>query len=322
MKIVGFIVYVLLQIVFIPAAVIGIALTGYKQIAVSKRLGVSQTAIEIINGRWTMHIFGIRQDPATAALISVLPNTSVAGLWLVLFPLWLQTRLSGELSFYPRIPKSGDEKIADLVPARTLFFDQIIERVLKDVDQMVFMGAGYDTRAYGIFSDAEVTFFELDQSVVQQHKRQMLGKSDLKSDHVTFVSLDFSEDDLFEKLSAAGFDASKKTLFLWEGVTLYLSLTQVQQTMKMVKEKSAPGSILLADIYGDRMIKVLGGSRTAGKVLELTDEGLVFGLSLATHWKQELEDFIEAQSMSVGEAHFLGSNDKNGPYAVVAEILS
>ncbi|CAN0596521.1 unnamed protein product, partial [Laminaria digitata] len=85
MKVFALIVYLLLQIAFIPLAVIGIALTGYKQIAVSKRLGVSQTAIEIVNGRWTMHIFGIRHDPATAALISVLPNTSVIGLWLALF---------------------------------------------------------------------------------------------------------------------------------------------------------------------------------------------------------------------------------------------
>ena len=321
MKIVALVIYIVLQIAFIPLAVLGIALTGYKQVAVSKRLGVSQTAIEIINGRWTMHIFGIREDPATAALISVLPNTSVTGLWLVLFPLWLQTKLSGQLSFYPRIPKRGDEKIADLVPARTLYFDRIIKRALKDVDQMVLMGAGYDTRAYGVFADADVTFFELDQSAVQRHKREMLSKTDLKSEHVTFVNIDFSKDDLFETLSAAGFDASKKTLFLWEGVTLYLSLNQVQQTMKVVKDKSTPESVLLADIYGDRMIELLGRSKVAGKVLELTDEGLVFGLSFAANWEQELEDFIEAQSMSVGETHFLGSNDEKGPYAVVAEIL-
>lgn len=320
MKSVAFVIYVVVQLALLPFAAIGIALTGYRQIAVSKRLGVSQTAVEIINGRWTMHIFGIREDSATAALISVLPNTSVTGLWLVLFPLWLQTKISGELSFYPRVPKTGDEKISDLVPARTLHFDRIIERALTDVEQMVLMGAGYDTRAYGIFSDANVRFFELDQPVVQLHKQEMLGKAALNSEHVTFVNLDFSEDDLFEKLSAAGFDASKKTLFLWEGVTLYLSASQVQRTMKSVKDNSASGSILLADIYGDRMIEVLGRSKTAGKVLDLTDEALVFGLPFAANWKQTLEGFVAAQSMTVGEAHFLGSNDEKGPYAVVVKI--
>jgi len=70
MKVVAFVIYVVVQIAFIPLAVFGVVLTGYKQIAVSKRLGVFQTAIETVNGRWTMHLFGIRQDAATAALIS------------------------------------------------------------------------------------------------------------------------------------------------------------------------------------------------------------------------------------------------------------
>ena len=94
MKLFSFIIFIPLQIAFIPLMKVGILLTAYKQIIVSKRLGVSQTAIEIINGRWTMHIFGLRQDNATAALMAVLPNTSRFGLWLVLLPLWVQARLA------------------------------------------------------------------------------------------------------------------------------------------------------------------------------------------------------------------------------------
>ena len=60
MKYLSFIVYIPLQILAIPLAIVGLLLTAYKQIIVSKRLGVSQTAIEIINGRWTMHVFGLR----------------------------------------------------------------------------------------------------------------------------------------------------------------------------------------------------------------------------------------------------------------------
>ena len=288
---------------------------------VSKRLGLSQTAIEVINGRWTMHIFGIRADPATVELMSVLPNTSVTGLWLTFFPLWVQVKLSGQLSFYPRIPKEGSETLADLVPARTLYFDRIIERSLRNVDQFVLMGAGYDTRAYGMFAEAGVTYFELDQAVVQAHKREMLDRTNIDSHHVRFVTVDFSEDDLFTNLANAGFDASKRTLFLWEGVTLYLSLEEVENTMGLVKERAAPGSILLADLYAERMIELYGKSRAGAKLLELTDEGLDFGLRFADNWEQTLIEFVEARSMKVGEAHFLGSNNEKGPYAVVAEML-
>ena len=58
MKYLSYAIFIPLQIIFLPAALVGLLFTAYKQIIVSKRLGVSQTAIEIINGRWTMHIFG------------------------------------------------------------------------------------------------------------------------------------------------------------------------------------------------------------------------------------------------------------------------
>jgi methyltransferase (TIGR00027 family) len=321
MKYLSFIVYIPLQILAIPLAIVGLLLTAYKQIIVSKRLGVSQTAIEIINGRWTMHVFGLRQDETTAALMSVLPNTSKFGLWLVLWPLWLQARIAGQSSMYPRIPKAGDEGIADLVAARTMHFDASIARVLQNVDQFVLMGAGYDTRCYGDLVSSAVTFFEVDQPVVQDHKRAMLNAADLDCEHVHFVSVDFSVDDLFSKLTEAGFDASRKTLFLWEGVSLYLSAEQVASTLALVKQNAAPTSVIVADLYADRLIKTLGKAVANQKVLEMTDETLEFGLNFAVDWQAVLSEFVTAQSMQQGETHFLGANNKAGPYAVVVEMI-
>ena len=142
MTILSHLIYVPLQVLAIPGAIFDALLTAYKQILVSKRLEVSQTAIEIINGRWTMHVFGLRKDEAAAELISVLPNTSKLGLWLVLWPLWVQARVAGQSLLYPRIPSAGDETIADMVPARTTYFDAIIARAIKEVDQFVLLGAG------------------------------------------------------------------------------------------------------------------------------------------------------------------------------------
>ncbi len=88
------IVFIILQILFIPLAIMGAVWVGYKQIVVSKKLGASQTAVEIINGRWTMHIFGLRDDHAAAKLTPVLPNTSTFGLWLALFPLYVYSRIA------------------------------------------------------------------------------------------------------------------------------------------------------------------------------------------------------------------------------------
>ena len=137
MKLLSLVVFIPLQILFVPLALLGVVLVAYRQIVVSKQLGVSQTAIEVLNGRWTMYIFGIRDDKPTANLAAVLPNTSLFGLWLCLFPLWLKFKLSGTLSLYPRIPDVGAENIADLVIVRTLYFDRIIERAIGDIEQFV-----------------------------------------------------------------------------------------------------------------------------------------------------------------------------------------
>ena len=184
--------YIPLQIVFIPFALLGFLMVAYRQMVVSKKLGVSQTAIEVLNGRWTMHIFGIRVDKASAKLAAAVPNTSVIGLWLVLIPLWLKFKISGKRFLYPRVPEAGTEGLGELVVVRTLYFDRFIERVIGEVEQFVVMGAGYDTRAYGGFRREGVTFFELDQASVQQHKRRALTEVGIPSEHVRYVSVDFS----------------------------------------------------------------------------------------------------------------------------------
>ena len=137
MSLLSLVLYIPLQIAFIPLAFLGVALVAYRQIRVSKKLGISQTAIEVLNGRWTMHVFDIRADEACAKLASALPNTSVTGLWFALAPLWLKFKMSGKLFIYPRVPEEGAEDLRDLIVSRTLYFDRVIERVIDNVEQFV-----------------------------------------------------------------------------------------------------------------------------------------------------------------------------------------
>lgn len=320
MSIFSLIIYIPLQIIFLPLALLGALLVGYRQMVVSRRLGVSQTAVEVLNGRWTMHVFGIRPDEATRGIAAVLSNTSTLGLWMVLFPLWLKSRISGSLFLYPRIPEPGAESIADLIVARTLYFDRVLARVIADVEQFVLMGAGYDTRAYGGLARTGVTLFELDQSRVQQHKREALNKAGIACDHVRFLEVDFDREGVFEKLMEAGYDPSGKTVFLWEGVSLYLSEEAVRKTLRDVRAHAPAGSVLLADIYADRMVNI-GKNKATAKLLDYTDEGFGFSLPMATGHQEALAQFVESESMSVGETFFMGRTSDKGPFAVVVEIL-
>ncbi len=319
MSAISFIVFIVLQTLVLPLGLLGVLLVAYKQMVVSKRLGVSQTGIEVLNGRWTMHVFGIREDVAAAQLAGSIPNTSLAGLWLFLFPLWVKYKMSGTYFGYPRIPEEGAEGIGDLVVARTLYFDRIIERALDGMEQFVLLGAGYDTRAYGQLQDRGLAFFELDQPPTQDLKIATLHAAGIDCSHVRFVSVDFSQESAFEKLRASGYDPGKKTLFLWEGVTLYLNEADVRQTLQDVREHAAPGSVVVADFYGERMIRVGSGSLVK-KTLEYTNEGLGFGLPFATDFEKTLKDFLESEDMKPGEPYFMGRTSPKGPFMVVTEM--
>lgn len=311
--------YIPLQIAFFPLAIIGALLVAYRQMVVSKRLGVSQTAIEVLNGRWAMHIFGMRNDDATARLTSVLPNTSVHGLWLCFFPLWLKFKLSGQLFLYPRLPEIGHESLAELVTSRTLHIDRIIENLIDDVEQFVVLGAGYDVRAYGHLRDRDVRFFELDQASTQQQKQKALTDAGIAFDHVQFVSINFSTDNIFDALREAGFNTASRTLFLWEGVTLYLAEADVRKTLRDVRNNTPPGSALIADLYADYFVNI-GKAKGFKQALEYTDEEFGFSLPFESQHQETLTKFVESESLWLGEAHFMGYANSKGPFMVVVEI--
>ncbi len=256
---------------------------------------------------------------ATARVAAALPNTSLTGLWLFLFPLWLEYKISGTYSLLARVPELGSETMVDLVVARTLYFDRIIERNLGQVEQFVVIGAGYDTRAYGRLRRQGTAFFELDQSRMQAHKLESLEIAGIASDHVTFVSIDFAKESVSERLLASGFDASKKTLFLWEGVTLYLSEADVRKTLLNIRDTAAAGSMLLADIYAERVVESANKGYQK-MVLDLTDEGLNFGLDISAKHEEVLAEFVQNESMSVGECFFMGTTNDKGPFVVIVEM--
>jgi methyltransferase (TIGR00027 family) len=319
MRVLSFAVFVVLKIVFLPLGLVGVLLVGYKQLVISKRLGLAQSAIEVINGRWTMHVFDIRSDPATVRLADALPNTSTLGLWLCLLPLWVKYKICGTLFAYPRVPEEGAEDLADIIIARTLYFDRIIHRVSGEVEQFVVLGAGYDTRAYNELRRAGLRCFEVDQATMQQHKVVSLQQAGIDAAHVTFVQVDFRQEGAFEELRANGYDATKKTLFLWEGVTLYLSEVDVRKTLRDIRAHAPSGSVVVADFYAERFLNLAGGG-AAKKVLEYTGEGTGFFLPFATDFEQCLTHFFDSEGLTGGETDFLGRTSDKGPFMVVTEI--
>jgi methyltransferase (TIGR00027 family) len=134
--------------------------------------------------------------------------------------------------------------------ARSRFGDEAFRRALADrVPQIVYLGAGYDTRALR-FRDAlgETRVFELDAAPTQQRKIACLESSGTAvPPQLRFIPVDFRTDDVMARLRDAGYDAARPALFVWEGVTYYLPIELVEQVFASIRAQSGAGSRVVFD---------------------------------------------------------------------------
>ncbi len=134
--------------------------------------------------------------------------------------------------------------------ARTAWFDGAVEEALKDrVPQIVFLGAGYDSRPYRFANLIGATrIFEVDAPPTQEHKKGLLDRAGIPiPEGIAFVPIDFARDSLKDALFGAGFDKHQKTLYVWEGVTYYLPAQAIDETLGFIRENSPPGSAVCFD---------------------------------------------------------------------------
>lgn len=130
---------------------------------------------------------------------------------------------------------------------RTRAIDDVLKRSLaQGLDQVVILGAGFDTRAYRIDGMERVRVFELDLPGWREAKQTRLEKVlGAVPAHVSLVGIDFDRQDLDAALSAAGFRTGERTLFIWEGVTQYLTAEAVSNTLAFVSGVSGTKSSIV-----------------------------------------------------------------------------
>ncbi len=148
---------------------------------------------------------------------------------------WMVQKLAGTYEFFL---------------ARTLYGDEVYRRALRErTPQVVFLGAGYDTRAHRFREASQDTrVFELDAAPTQQRTKQLLEAAGLQPPpQLVYVPINFETQGAAAVLADAGFQSGVRTLFLWEGVTYYLSAEAVDATLAFIRGSAGPGSTLLFD---------------------------------------------------------------------------
>jgi O-Methyltransferase involved in polyketide biosynthesis len=106
--------------------------------------------------------------------------------------------------------------------ARTRLIDDWIGESIGQAEQVVLLGAGFDTRAWRLPRSIPSRFLKW---ITRNGKGETGAAAGAGADlnRVTFVAVDFEIDDFEQRLRDAGFDPLLGTIVVWEGVSQYLT---------------------------------------------------------------------------------------------------
>ncbi len=297
----------ILSTVMFPATLLGYVIWVGAAVFGGRGSGVSGTAQGPLSARYFEHNLGTREDPAANRLMPLVPGVPRLGLRLVTGTMILAHRITGYVPTAFRYPYEGEIAPAVEASARQTFFDAVVRRYLGDIKQFVILGAGFDTRAYGLLPELHIRSFEVDAPKTQAVKRDMLQKSAIDTTGVTFVSADFEKEDWLARLVEAGFDRAQSALFLWEGVMVYLDREAAEATLRKIAT-CARGSVLAFDYFTTEPLTSSDLYWRYGRATtKAAGESLKFGIESTPPSRDRLAEFLGSCGLSLGVQQTLGT---------------
>lgn len=207
----------------------------------------------------------------------------------------------------------------EYVIARTKFIDGEFRNALQEgVEQVLILGAGFDSRGIR-FQDSSknAMVFELDAPVTQTAKVGRYMEKGIKiPGNMVFVPIDFDKQSMTERLMESGFKKDRKSLFLLEGLTMYLQPESVDKTFKIIQEFAGIGSKIVFDhIYASVLRKenLYEGEKELYQSVSKENEGFFFGIE-----KGRMNEFLSGygfEALSIIDSDTLGNmffKDKQG----------
>jgi methyltransferase (TIGR00027 family) len=161
--------------------------------------------------------------------------------------------------------------------------DQLLGALDEGVEQVVLLGAGYDTRAYRFANELNGRpVYEVDLAAIGARKARVIaGKRGVfPAADVHRVEIDFENQTLTDTLKATEFRVGAPTFVVWEGVSMYLTRNAVKATVGAVHELCGAGSALGMDMW--HLVDDPGPMgtvrRTAPAALSVIGEPVTFGV--------------------------------------------
>lgn len=303
--------YALLIFLLFPVFLLGFPF--YMVPILLSRGKISGTAYEPFNGRLLYHLQGSRPDAAALQLAAGLPATNRVFMGLFVRPMVWVSRITDYLPDFLDYPPPRPTPMSAMIGARCEFLDKAILDRISGCDQVVILGAGWDTRAYGLLKGKEVTIFEVDAAATQAVKLSAIARTGLDAAHVNFVSCDFNRQSWLDALKENGFDSTKCTFILWEGVTMYLEEQAIQSTLQAVSTLPA-GSCIAFDFFSREWLEsTLAGKIASWSVKATYGEPFTFGFPVLPDFPGRLMDYLKDHGLTLERNRPLG-NESELPY--------
>jgi len=225
--------------------------------------------------------------------------------------------------------------VMGFLTVRERHIDEYLKACLSSgLEQLVILGAGLDARAYR-FDELKygITIFEVDHPASQATKlerlKQVFGSQPA---HVNYVGIDFNTQRLDQRLFESGYDEHLKTLFIWQGVTQYLTPEAVDSTLAFIAEHSGQDSAVIFDYMYPTL---LDGTIKRGEVNNMrskrwvSNEMMTFGIP-----EGQVTEFLEQRGFTqvhdanhtyLHDTYFTGENAKRTVaygYAIASAVVS
>lgn len=198
--------------------------------------------------------------------------------------------------FQRKLPYGSYEYIV----ARTKYLDSVFQYAVNNkFEQIVILGAGFDTRAIRLNKDNKIKVFEVDTPATQIYKINKLKKTKIEiNQNLVFVPFDLNQFSLKETLKRSNLE-KKKTLFIMEGLLMYLEPSAVDSLFKNINEFSKSGSEIVFDYIYSSVVngeeKETKGS-DARQIVSQVNESWHFGIK-----RGEIKSFLKTRNFELIE---------------------
>lgn len=211
----------------------------------------------------------------------ILPFGTRAFVWLM--------RIDPARDWMVRVTEKSLPGVWGAMMCRKRYIDEKLIDAADQVNAVVNLGAGFDTRIYRLPSLAQTSAWEVDQPENVEPKRVRLRKlfGEVPT-HVRLVPIDFDREELGLVLASHGYPRDARTFFVWEAVTQYLTETGIRTTFDFLAEAVRSSRLTFTYVRKDFIDgSVMYGGEDLYNKYVVKDKIWLFGMN-----PEDVDDFL------------------------------